>query len=53
MTQECIDFMAENNIVQKTEMINSLQEMNCASKEIIKGNSSGVRYVIDMEKLFS
>jgi len=53
MTQECINFMAENNIVQKTEMINSLQEMNCASKEIIKGNSSGVRYVIDMEKLFS
>ena len=52
ITQECINFMAEKNIMVKTEMINSFDELNNATEQLNKGNDSGVRYVIDMEKIF-
>ena len=52
ITQECINFMAEKNIMVKTEMITSFNEMNNATEQLNKGNDSGVRYVIDMEKIF-
>jgi len=52
ITQECINFVAKNNILQKIEMINTFDEMNHATEQLNKGNDSGVRYVIDMEKIF-
>lgn len=52
ITQECINFMAEKNIMVKTEMINTFDEMNIVTEKLIKGNDSGLRYVIDMEKIF-
>ena len=44
--------MAEKNIMVKTEMINTLDEMNEVTEKLNKGNDSGLRYVIDMEKMF-
>ena len=52
ITQECINFMAEKNIMVKTEMINTFDEMNAVTEKLVKGNDSGLRYVIDMEKIF-
>ena len=52
ITQACINFMAEKNIMVKTEMINTLDEMNEVTEKLNKGNDSGLRYVIDMEKMF-
>ena len=53
ITQECINFVAEKNIMQKTEMITSFDDMHHATEMLHKGNDSGLRYVIDMEKIFS
>jgi len=53
ITQECINFVAKNNILQKTEMINSFDEMNNVTELLNKGNDSGLRCVIDIEKIFS
>jgi hypothetical protein len=33
-------------------MINTFDEMNIVTEKLIKGNDSGLRYVIDMEKIF-
>ena len=50
ITQECINFMAENDLEVKTEMINSIPELQVAEEKLVNGNDSGVRYVIDIEK---
>ena len=39
-TQACINFMAEKNIMIKTEMINNLDEMNDVTEKLNKGNDS-------------
>ena len=40
ITQACINFMAEKNIMIKTEMINNLDEMNDVTEKLNKGNDS-------------
>ena len=51
ITQECIDFIAEKRLLMETKMISNLEELEEAEKELIKGNSSGMRYVLDMDKI--
>ena len=51
ITQECIDFIAEKNLLMETKMITNLDELETAEAELVKGNSSGLRYVLDMEKM--
>ena len=51
ITQECIDFIAEKRLLMETKMISNLEELEEAEKDLIKGNSSGLRYVLDMDKI--
>lgn len=51
ITQDCINFMAEHNLQVKTEMVNSIPELQKAEENLVKGNDSGVRYVLDIEKI--
>ena len=51
ITQECIDFIAEKKLLMETKMISNLEELEEAEKELVKGNSSGLRYVLDMDKI--
>ena len=50
MAQECIDFMAKHNLEVKTEIIHSISELKLAEEKLIKGNDTGLRYVIDIGK---
>ena len=51
ITQECIDFIAEKNLLMETKLISNLGELEEAEHELHKGNSSGLRYVLDMDKV--
>ena len=51
VTQECIDFIAEKNLLMETKLVSNLDEINEAELELVKGNSSGLRYVLDMDKI--
>ena len=52
-TQECINFMAEHGLQVKTEMINSIAELEQAEECLNKGNDAGVRYVLDIGKILA
>ena len=53
VTQECIDFMAKNDLVVETKIISSLDELQDVDEELTKGNANSPhRYVIDMSKIF-
>ncbi len=49
-TQECMDFCAKNNILCKTEVIDSIAGIDAAGEKLVQGNDTGVRYVVDIEK---
>ena len=51
VTQDCIDFIAEKNLLMETKLVSNLEELNEAELELVKGNSSGLRYVLDMDKM--
>ena len=53
ITQECMNFMAENNIVAETKLISSFNELHKAEEELIKGSSNEFRYILDIEKILS
>ena len=46
--QECIDFMVKHNLEVQTEIIHSISESKLAEDKLIKGNDTGLRYVIDI-----
>ena len=48
--QECIDFMVKHNLEVQTEIIHSISESKLAEDKLIKGNDTGLRYVIDIGK---
>ena len=50
ITQECVNFIARKNIILKTKFICSKADLKTATEELKKGNDSGVRFVIDIEK---
>ena len=51
-TQECIDFMANNNLIVDTKLISSLENLQEVDEELSKGNTSSLfRYVIDIGQL--
>ena len=45
--------MDKHNLEVKTEMITSIAELEKAEAALVKGNDSGVRYVIDMGKILA
>lgn len=51
ITQECMDFMAKHNLTVTTKMISSLEEVEQAQEALDKGNDSGVRFVLDIDKI--
>ena len=51
ITQECMDFMAKHKLTVTTKMITSLEEVEEAQAALDKGNDSGVRFVIDIDKV--
>jgi len=52
-TQDCINFIAEKNIQMKTQILESIEEVDEAVAALEKGNDGGVRYVIDIPKTLS
>merc|ERR1712241_1013864 len=52
VTQECIDFMAEKNLIVDTKHISSLESLQEVDEELRQGNPDSLfRYVIDIGKL--
>ena len=49
--QECIDFIAEKKLLMETKLITNLDEIEGVETELVKGNSTGLRYVLDMDKI--
>ena len=53
ITQKCINFFAEKNIMVETEMIQNFDELTAAEGKLNTGNDSGLRYVINMENILA
>ena len=53
LLQDCINFIAEKNIQMKTQILESIEEVDEAVAALEKGNDGGVRYVIDIPKTLS
>jgi len=49
--QECIDFIAEKKLLMETKLITNLDEIEGVETELVKGNSTGLRYVLDMDQI--
>ena len=52
VSQECIDFMAKNNLIVDTKLISSLESLQEVDEELRHGNPDSLfRYVIDIGEL--
>ena len=53
VTQECVDFMAKNDVTVDVKIISNIDELQVVDEELRKGNANSLhRYVIDMSKIF-